>query len=89
SVSADKREFRLIVLKPSCMGDVPSIYISPSSGRTTPGYTAISYCWGEPSTEHFSHPLRTTLYHSLQDCRHATLPTVLWIDAICIIQTDI
>jgi hypothetical protein len=52
-VGDDEREFRILILGPSILGEVPEIYIAPCSARNAPPYTAISYCWGETSAEQY------------------------------------
>jgi Heterokaryon incompatibility protein (HET) len=72
------------------------------AGRTIPNrqeglaYTALSYAWGSPSeVQHFidvngkNLPVRQNLWEVLQEVQKSDFCGYLWIDAICINQSDI
>lgn len=58
------------------------------------GYEALSYHWGDPRQKHIiyvnEHPfgVAKNLYIALQYLRRRANPRTLWIDAICINQSD-
>jgi hypothetical protein len=62
--------------------------------RDYPRYIALSYAWGDPNERLRimcdGHELNVTvnLVHALQQLRSSRLPTGLWIDAICIDQSN-
>lgn len=62
---------------------------------TRESYQALSYVWGDPSTERVilvdDTPLkvRNNLWHFLSQAREEKHETLLWIDAICINQGDL
>ncbi|MCJ1379676.1 hypothetical protein MMC17_002778 [Xylographa soralifera] len=59
-----------------------------------PAYETLSYCWGDPTVteEIFCNSARlevtTNLFHALSHLRFITKPRILWIDAICIDQSN-
>ena len=88
-------EIRLLKLYPGS-GDDPlhcSLHNVPSSHITTA--EALSYAWGEPPATHmiwvndFEFDVRSNLYHALQKIRLPDQIRTLWIDALCINQSDV
>ncbi|KAJ4221509.1 hypothetical protein NW759_006758 [Fusarium solani] len=59
-----------------------------------PHYEALSYCWGTAtgqkniSVNGHGFPVGPNLYSALKNLREANQPRCMWIDAICINQTD-
>ncbi|KAM0433410.1 hypothetical protein ACHAPT_004288 [Fusarium lateritium] len=59
-----------------------------------PQYEALSYCWGTAtgqkniSVNGHDFPVGKNLYSALQNLRGTDQPRCMWIDAICINQTD-
>lgn len=66
-------------------------------------FEALSYCWGSPAPEgthsisikssslpvtFFSLPVTANLYAALLQLRNRIVDRILWIDAVCINQTD-
>jgi hypothetical protein len=70
-------------------------YTLEDSGRRTHPYDAISYVWGDQfNLESISigrHKLLVgqNLYKALLSLRHHTFERILWVDAVCINQSDI
>ncbi|KAJ4138639.1 hypothetical protein NW768_002489 [Fusarium equiseti] len=69
--------------------------LDPADGSAPPVYEALSYVWGEPV---FSEPIllndqqftiTSTLKYALSCLRYKTEPRILWVDAVCINQSDI
>ena len=57
-------------------------------------YTALSYCWGEPTLSAVLYcpealPITASLHSALRRLRHDTLTLLVWADAVCINQGDI
>lgn len=96
-LSASTHQIRLLTLTPSenrdddifCCLDVVGFQSSP-----TPNYEALSYVWGDPFPKFTiainGHPFEIchNLYITLRYLRHRTMPRTLWIDALCINQSD-
>jgi hypothetical protein len=87
-------EIRLLIFNPSSAGSDITCQLVHSDLASCP-YEALSYEWGLPSDEdpeilvddHFI-GIRRNLYLALQQFRHETEQRILWIDAICINQSD-
>lgn len=93
----DGPRFRLLQLAPGEEHDeiCGNLLIRPVFDA--PRYTALSYSWGtEPRCRQIllgkrqpePFPVSAHLYAALQRLRHATEPTMVWVDAICINQTN-
>lgn len=97
-LDAAKREIRL-----ACVSPCPDINLQPRVRLQTvsldsdpgPEFEAISYSWGDPSItapiflDGYEWPVTTNLEAGLRHLRDATTERILWIDAICINQSDI
>ncbi|KAK1853836.1 heterokaryon incompatibility protein [Colletotrichum chrysophilum] len=95
--------FRLLELQPGRRDDPISIRLLSFDLEGAPSYEALSYAWGDPSeTEPISvisgasEMTLDTQFHATKSCaaalrrlRSAEVPRMLWIDAICINQSDI
>lgn len=57
-------------------------------------YTALSYCWGDPkitkpiSLDGIAYPATVNLESALRHLRDAQAEKLMWIDALCVNQTD-
>lgn len=96
-LSAFTHQIRLLELSPSenhdddifCCLDVVAFQSSPTSN-----YEALSYVWGDPfpkftiTINGHSFKVCHNLYIALRYLRHRMMPRTLWIDALCINQSD-
>lgn len=90
-----KSEIRLVTLLPGKSRDAIRCTLSIASLDSLPEFTALSYVWGNPSKKKpiivDSEPFDVTV--NLEACLRAIRKRwrrcVLWIDAICINQTDV
>lgn len=62
---------------------------------TSPPYEALSYVWGSGGVSHIVHqptqmaiPVTRNLYDALKGVRQVEKDRVIWVDALCINQTD-
>lgn len=68
------------------------VYSAPIEDRS---YEALSYAWGDPNETSpitlngQTFPVTTNLRDALQHLRYADKPRMLWIDALCINQSDL
>jgi hypothetical protein len=88
-------QIRLLDLQPGQHGDLLEVSIRQVQLSDNPSYEALSYTWG---TERASHQIsidgvhfavRPNLFHCLNELRLQIAIRTLWIDAICIDQTNI
>jgi hypothetical protein len=88
---------RLLELLPGPKGSPLVCNIFQVRKAAEPEYEALSYAWGDPV---FSHPVQekssgkvlhvtTNLQQALQAIRYEHATRTLWIDAICINQSDL
>ncbi|KAK3052278.1 hypothetical protein LTR09_006488 [Extremus antarcticus] len=72
-----------------------STKISLSNDSHAVDYAALSYCWGDQVFERSIqcngvwYPITKNLYNALQHLRYNTKTMLLWVDALCINQTDL
>lgn len=87
-------EIRVVILHPANFGDpivceLKHIQLIPDSD-----YEAVSYVWGDATVtkrimlDGRVYPVTTNLYTGLQFLRFKESPRRLWIDSLCINQTD-
>lgn len=87
-------EIRVVILQPGTFGDpivcqLEHIQLIPDSN-----YEAVSYVWGDATVtkpitlDGRVYPVTTNLYTGLQFLRFKESPRRLWIDSLCINQTD-
>lgn len=96
SLKSDKSSIRLIQLQPAAIftSDV-HCDIYHISLDTNPVYEALSYAWGDANiTETIyiqQHPVQATvnLVSALRHLRLQDVPRTLWVDAVCIDQTNL
>ncbi|KAH7092088.1 heterokaryon incompatibility protein-domain-containing protein [Paraphoma chrysanthemicola] len=87
-------EIRLFTLKPSASGSKIEGILKNYPLQNVPSYHALSYVWGNPEDTRAilvdGHTLSVTanLYDALQHIRDIHHSTTLWIDAVCINQSD-
>ncbi|KAF2685937.1 HET-domain-containing protein [Lentithecium fluviatile CBS 122367] len=90
----DAGEIRLVELQPGSPGDILEVTLSHSPSSTAPRYIALSYVWGDPTTVTWLRvhenviPVGKNLADALLHIRDPKKPLNLWIDAICINQSD-
>jgi hypothetical protein len=88
---------RLIELHPGVRGSPLSCSMTEVQIADGPKYEALSYAWGEPRVFHTIEEvtknthlsITVNLHDALQAIRHEHASRVLWIDAICINQSDL
>lgn len=91
-----KNEIRIFTLFPAASSEAPisgRIAIEPLGDNTT--FDALSYTWGDPQSIKFIEintlyrlGVTVNLAQALKDIRHSKSPRKLWIDAICIDQSN-
>lgn len=87
-------EFRLFTLKPGAAGSNIEGILEHYPLQTSPSYHGLSYAWGNPKDTQTilvdGHSLSVTsnLHDALQHIRDINQSITLWIDAICINQSD-
>ncbi|KAG8668076.1 hypothetical protein FPOAC2_10153 [Fusarium poae] len=100
-LDSQSHEIRLLNLNPATEENdricctLSHAELKPSNGSAPPVYEALSYVWGKPNFlelillddhEFFITP---SLKYALSSLRSKTHARVLWVDAICINQSDI
>lgn len=96
-LSVERKEIRLLVVEPGSFDDPLYCWIrhAESGGEDLPYYETISYCWGESCYRGWLSVNRTIVsvpvsaVHALRRMRLKEVPRMLWIDAVCINQTDL
>jgi hypothetical protein len=100
SLDRSRSEIRLIELLPRTMTSPHQNELSPHcklfhvSLNENPQYVALSYTWGDPRDAQTitmgNTPVSVTrnLYSALHHLRHDSNTRAVWIDALCINQTD-
>ncbi|KAL5321352.1 hypothetical protein ACEPPN_009308 [Leptodophora sp. 'Broadleaf-Isolate-01'] len=87
-------EFRIATLQPGGFKDQIKISLHQVRFKDKPEYEALSYVWGKPKvTESISlngqpFNITTNLFLALRRLRHEDKRRLLWIDAICIDQSN-
>ncbi|KAH9208075.1 heterokaryon incompatibility protein-domain-containing protein, partial [Leptodontidium sp. 2 PMI_412] len=87
-------EFRIATLQPGGFKDQIKMSLHQVRFKDKPEYEALSYVWGKPKvTESISlngqpFNITTNLFLALRRLRHEDKPRLLWIDAICIDQSN-
>ncbi|KAK8040931.1 hypothetical protein PG994_013938 [Apiospora phragmitis] len=88
-------EIRIVSLLPGEYGDPIECVLEHIDTDTTKDYEALSYCWGEASItkpillDNKPYPVTTNLFDGLQRLRQSDGPRRLWIDSLCINQSDL
>lgn len=89
-----KSEFRICRISPGNPEDTIRCTLRTTNLDAAPAYSCLSYVWGSP-TEHAAvelngrtHKVTINLLRALQRLREVDREVTVWIDAICIDQTD-
>lgn len=96
--SGDQPQTRVLILEPGRWEDeiTCTLKVVNMTGSSDLGFEAISYVWGDrtKSTGHIrvdnnTFDIGVNLEAALRSFRNQTAPKALWVDAVCINQTDI
>lgn len=94
-LSREGREFRLVRITPGQQDSPIELTLDHASLDNAPSYAALSYVWGEEKVvdvrvNGITTSIRENLHEALVQIRNGGLEfsTSLWIDAICINQSD-
>lgn len=85
---------RLVTLLPGASVDGIKCDLTVHDLEKNPSYEALSYTWGDPEKVHAismngeSFGITENVYTFLKRYRHETEPRTVWIDSICINQSD-
>ncbi|KAF5531728.1 heterokaryon incompatibility 6 OR allele [Fusarium mexicanum] len=88
------KEIRLLILEPGAREDGLECQLVNAELSRSTRFEALSYAWGDHTVKY---PLKCSgqdicvwanLHDALLDLRHLTRKRTLWIDALCINQTD-
>lgn len=85
---------RFLVLRPGSLVDPIRFSLKVVSLRTEPHFEALSYTWGDAQAQRptfigeYVHHVGANLHAALRRLRHRSQQRVLWIDAVCINQSD-
>ena len=83
----------VLALSPITLSD--EVATKESSGKRASDYEALSYTWGDPAPAHevecngYSLPIGQNLFSALHALRCSDRPRRMWVDAICINQSDV
>ncbi|CAN9280135.1 unnamed protein product [Alternaria alternata] len=94
SIDSENGEIRLLEVLPGRYNDVIKINLYAKNLNDKPTYEALSYAWGTiPSSNRAiinccSVPVRESLDLALRRLRNPNQSRILWIDALCINQSD-
>jgi hypothetical protein len=86
---------RLLVLQPGKCDSEVRCYIQQANLKSLPSYEAVSYAWGDSDA---THPIQCNgqklivslnLYEALRAVRFTDKPRVIWIDGLCIDQSNV
>jgi Heterokaryon incompatibility protein (HET) len=90
-----QRETRLVTLQPGLTHELTCCTLSiVSLSAVHDDYEALSYVWGDPlireniELDGVEFQVTTNLHAALRHLRWVTRPRLLWIDAVCINQTN-
>ncbi|KAH8687936.1 heterokaryon incompatibility protein-domain-containing protein [Tricladium varicosporioides] len=85
---------RLLRLHPGATSDQLNCTLQPVSLHSSPSYEAVSYCWGKASEtalitcNNTIIPIQRNLFNLLIVFRNSSSDRLLWVDAVCINQSD-
>jgi len=89
-----REEIRLLELVPGRAEQPIEVRLQRVSLQSAPRYTALSYCWGDPSDpipiyiDAGRLDISQNLWHCLYHLRDENQPLTLWVDALCIDQQN-
>ncbi|KAF5970507.1 heterokaryon incompatibility 6 OR allele [Fusarium coicis] len=92
-ITGDK-EIRLLILEPGSRDEALECHLVNAELAWRTRFEALSYAWGDDTIRYqlrcsgHDISIRANLHDALLDLRHPTRKRVLWIDALCINQTD-
>ncbi|OCK79282.1 HET-domain-containing protein [Lepidopterella palustris CBS 459.81] len=93
-IDKSKQEIRLLQLNPGSGLDPVSCELRVAKLQDDPVYVALSYVWGDETLKRritmngTGLEITENLEIALRYCRHKNQKRVLWVDALCINQTD-
>ncbi|CAI9629097.1 unnamed protein product [Alternaria burnsii] len=93
---SDEKSIRVLCIQPGVRGTTIEASLSKIdlNDPKRPPYTALSYTWGDAAIVDYVHVndekigVGANLFHALQDVRSPDESIIIWVDAICIDQTD-
>ncbi|CAI9634610.1 hypothetical protein GT037_004159 [Alternaria burnsii] len=94
-IDSENGEIRLVELLPGCYDDVIQLNLHMKNLSDKPSYEALSYAWGTTPSSNRAIingcliPVRESLDQGLRRLRLGDQPRTLWIDALCINQSDV
>ncbi|KAH8623668.1 hypothetical protein IG631_21373 [Alternaria alternata] len=94
-IDSENGEIRLVELLPGCYDDVIRLNLHMKNLSDKPNYEALSYAWGTTPSSNRAIingcpvPVRDSLDLGLRRLRLADQPRTLWVDALCINQSDV
>lgn len=86
--------FRIMILNPGTAGSKIKAYLAEHDFLDPPEYSALSYTWGDEPPVHQidlnyePHDIPTNLFHALRRLRSPVYHVFLWVDFLCINQSD-
>ncbi|KAH7385797.1 heterokaryon incompatibility protein-domain-containing protein, partial [Pyrenochaeta sp. MPI-SDFR-AT-0127] len=89
------QQYRVLDVYPGSPGDLILCKLSVASSFLATDFEALSYVWGEGTAVEpllvngCSMKVTQNLHKALQSLRHRTEPRILWVDAICIDQSNV
>ncbi|KAG5771608.1 hypothetical protein H9Q72_001914 [Fusarium xylarioides] len=92
-ITGDK-EIRLLILEPGTREEALECQLVNAELSWRTRFEALSYAWGSDTTEFqlscsgHTVGVKANLYDALLDLRHPRQKRILWIDALCINQSD-
>ena len=91
-------QIRILTLKPGAYDDAVRFILTKHPVDDLPPYEALSYAWGEGKRDNIclcqderssgAFKITNNLFQALKQLRHKDEDRLLWIDQICIDQTD-
>lgn len=93
-LDVEKRQIRLVSILPGSWSDDVACELTIVSLDDNPSYEALSYTWGDPSDtvpillQGLESPVTKPLHLALRRLRHVGEARRMWVDALCINQSD-